>query len=118
MEMNKKRLVKINNPRLCKIRKELRQLLLMLFETQINNFFDEKDRVRENSGITYNRKQKRLRELSRKIQDLKMAKRSAPLSCSTCSRVDIDLMYNPTVNSWYCVVCYEFNQKASPGLFP
>jgi len=77
--MKKKRLIKIKDPRLRKIRKELRQLLLKLFETQINNFFDEKNKVRENSRITYNEKKKKLRELSGKIQELKISKQAAPL---------------------------------------
>ncbi|TFG00600.1 MAG: hypothetical protein EU542_07905 [Promethearchaeota archaeon] len=116
--MNKKRLIKIDNLRLRKIRKNLRELLLQVVTQKMEQIINTQNKILDNESLSYEKKMGKVKELEKKLQELKLIRRSAPLSCSTCHRVDIDLMYNPTVNSWYCEECYEFNQKSTPGWFP
>ena len=116
--MKKKRVIKLKNPKLRKIRKNLRELLLNVFSEKLSEILDEKGKIRENQAVSNNEKVKKLRDLSREIQNLELAKRKAPLSCSTCKRIDIDLVYNPVYNTWYCEDCYEFNAKGEPDNYP
>ncbi|TXT63055.1 MAG: hypothetical protein BAJALOKI3v1_440001 [Promethearchaeota archaeon] len=116
--MKKKRVIKLKDPRLRKIRKNLRELLLKAFSRKLNEILDKQDKIRENPDLNYYEKQEKQIELESIIQDLKLARNGAPLSCSTCSRIDIDLVYNPVFEEWYCEECYEFNSQGHKDWFP
>jgi len=116
--MKKKRVIKLKDPKLRKIRKSLRELLLQVSSQKVNEILDKKKEIRRNPDLNYYEKKEKQIELQSVIQDLNLARRSAPLSCSTCSRIDIDLVYNPVYNCWYCEECYEFNAQGEPGNYP
>jgi hypothetical protein len=116
--MKKKRVITLKDPKLRKIRKNLRELLLKAFSRKLNEILDKKKEIMRDPDLNYYEKQEKQIELQSIIQDLKLAKRSAPLSCSTCKRIDIDLVYNPVYNCWYCEECYEFNAQGEPENYP
>ncbi|MBD3214314.1 MAG: hypothetical protein GF311_17015 [Candidatus Lokiarchaeota archaeon] len=116
--MKKKRVIKLKDPRLRKIRKNFRDLLLQVLSRKIMEILDKQKEIRRNPDLNYYQKQKKQIELETIIQDLKLARYKAPLSCSTCSRIDIDLVYNPVFETWFCEECYEFNAEADPEYYP
>lgn len=50
--------------------------------------------------------------VERQIEELDRARRSSPIGCRVCGRQDLDLVFNPCSNQWYCEGCYTFNQEA------
>ncbi|TXT59235.1 MAG: hypothetical protein BAJALOKI3v1_1100002 [Promethearchaeota archaeon] len=116
--MKKKRIITLKDPKLRKIRKNLRELLLKAFSERLSEVRSKKDKIRENPDLNYYEKKEKLIELQSIIQDLTLAKNGAPLSCSTCKRIDIDLVYNPVFEEWYCEECYEFNSQGHKDWFP
>ncbi|MBD3211627.1 MAG: hypothetical protein GF311_03385 [Candidatus Lokiarchaeota archaeon] len=116
--MKKKRVIKLKDPRLRKIRKNFRDLLLQMFSEKWGENNDKQKEIRNNPDLTYYEKSNRVRALERKLQDLKLAKYKAPLSCSTCKRIAIDLVYNPVFETWYCEECYQFNSQGHSNWYP
>jgi len=118
MIMKKKRVIKLKDPKLRKIRKNLRELLLKVFEQKCLKILNKKDKIRRDPDLTYYEKQDRLIELETIKQNIELAKSKAPLSCSTCKRIDIDLVYNPVFETWFCEECYEFNSRGHASWYP
>jgi len=116
--MKKKRVIKLKDPKLRNIRKNLRELLLKVFSEKLSEILEKQKEIRRNPDLTYDQKVEGQRELESIIQDLTLDMRKAPLSCSTCSRIDIDLVYNPVFETWYCEECYEFNSRGHSDWYP
>jgi len=116
--MKKKRVIKLKDPKLRKIRKNLRELLLKAFSRKLNEILDKKKEIRRDPDLNYYEKKEKQIELESIIQDLKLARNKAPLSCSTCGRIDIDLVYNPVFETWFCEECYEFNSRGHANWYP
>ncbi|MBD3213202.1 MAG: hypothetical protein GF311_11400 [Candidatus Lokiarchaeota archaeon] len=116
--MKKKRVITLKNPRFRRIRKDLREILLICTNRKIKEILNMKKEIRRNPDLTYYQKQEKQIELESIIQDLELAKKRTPLSCSTCHRIDIDLVYNPVFEEWYCEECYEFNSQGHSNWFP
>lgn len=104
----KKRILKVENQQLRNFRTALRELLYL---AQIN----ERKRLRDlSNSLVIDDLSLRLKEednIERQIESLSRSFRSAPINCSLCGRLDLDLVYNPNESEWYCEVCYSFNQE-------
>lgn len=115
--MKKKRTVKINHPKLRRIRNELRLLLTERKSARMNEILDKKWELKQTKGFwdknhpEYENLHKLSRELSCQENDLSYAYSASIIKCPVCMRIDKDMTYNPVLEKWYCTECYKKNKK-------
>lgn len=125
--MKKKRTIAIRDPKLQKIRNNLRKLLLKWKSIEWNQLcdiyekiqFDVNDNVRDLSE----KEQQQVRDLRMKMKEINLIASHSICKCSLCSASDRDMTYNPVRERWYCVNCYQklqhdFKGKEESVLFP
>ncbi len=118
MKRKEKRLIALKDPKLRKIRTELRNLLRQAYEDHYNRFFEKRKTIRNDKTISEEEKKIRLQQLYQESEKLKFAYTHSVIGCRLCGRRDLDLIYNPILNKWYCESCYEFNRKGHEELYP
>jgi len=122
--MNSKRATVVTNPRLRKIRNNLRSLIISACSEEKSKILDEEEKLRENHDFYDNDK---YRKLSRALNDRSWAiegpLRASILLCPACFKSDRDMIYNPVRKVWYCTDCYELlkqrnEERGTPEEFP
>ena len=116
--MKKKRTIAIKNPKLRKIRDNLRSILIQWKISQWNQLDDEygkihidqdgKSRRRQDYTLKEAEKVRILREKMSKLTDIL---RGSICECLTCGASYKDMTYNPVEKQWFCVDCYKTNQE-------
>jgi len=107
--VKKKRTISIKNPRLKKIRNNLRFALIEAVQNEKSKLYQR--RFTSKSGG-------REQELNNLVQN-------SICKCRRCVATDKDMTYNPIDGAWYCVDCYyemkQWTAKKKTGvsiLFP
>jgi len=118
MRKKEKRLVVLKDPQLRRVRTELRNLLYQAFEDHSLRIFQEMDLIHSDSTLDYEVRRKRVEILYQESEKLRSAYHHSVGGCKVCGRRDLDLVYNPILNKWYCEECYEFNRKGNEELYP
>ena len=118
MKTKRKRLIALKNPRLRKIRTELRNLLKQVYNERILGYYEQLDAIRDDSSLSYDEKERKCNEIYQEIQKLDLIYIRSPIRCRLCGKTDLDLVYNPILITWHCERCYNFNQKCQDGLLP
>jgi len=118
MKVKKKRFFVLKNPQLRKIRTELRKLLKQAFSERYLGYFEQMDVIQNDSRLNYDEKESKCNEIYQESQKLNLAYLHSIIGCRVCGKADVDLIYNPVLNTWYCERCYNFNQKCQDGLYP
>ena len=88
--MKRYRAIIINNPRLKKIRDNLR-LLIIHESISRGKSLKERSMFKEESELR--------RSVDRSI-----------CQCSGCTKYNKDMAYNPSLGEWFCVECYRLSQ--------
>ena len=110
--MKNKRIIKIKNPKLQKLRNNLREIWLAALASQWRKYFDELEKV-EKTERGYWRKnytQKQLEredELVEKQRELDRLEDSSICKCPSCNASEKDMIYNRPLEMWYCTSCYQ-----------
>jgi hypothetical protein len=99
--MNKKRKITLKDPRLRKIRYELRSLLRLVWLDRLDEL---SNKLRSADSV------EEMQQISWKKQELDRAADRHPIGCKLCGDRDVDLIYNPNTSRWYCERCYTFQQ--------
>ena len=122
--MKDKRVIKIKDPRLCKIRNEFRKLwsaaesiewrhfraeMEKLCVDERGNFLDV-DQMKERGVL------KVYHSFQQKQQDLREDFKRSICMCYTCGRADSDMYYNKPYDSWFCVECVKFFKVMHPKM--
>jgi hypothetical protein len=127
--MKKKRTISIKNPRLRRIRGELRSLLQLAESKQIHDLIDKIEKI-QNSEVfwdenhpDFKRLHKEVQQLNSQENDLSYAFNSSIAWCPVCRSADKDMTYNPVSKQWLCTECYISNQRfqtsqGHPELYP
>ena len=103
-----KRIIKVKHPQLRKFRTSMRELLKVVHSSERGRLHDQIDLIRIGD---FSLKVKEEVKIRKQIEELDRARFSAPIGCCVCGRQDLDLVYNPYSNEWYCEGCYTFNQE-------
>ena len=106
--MRGKRIIRLRNSKLRKVRYELRTLLVRESDKRIIAKIKEKGDLRR-SGEYSDEKYYKLYD--QEIQLRKLLKASI-CSCATCSDMKKDHVFIPKTREWYCEICLERLQKA------
>ena len=113
IHMRDKRAIIIKDPRLQKIRNNLRNLLLRAVSVKWNELFDEMDSLRytpEGTRRTVDdfssHELKEYRSYQAQQSELRKLSDKSICKCVACGRADRDMVYNKAYNAWYCTECY------------
>ena len=118
MKTKKKRLIILKDPQLRKIRTELRNLLFKAFERHHSRYYEEMASIDQDGSLSFEERKKLTLEIYLESEKLMGSFCRSVVLCSLCGRKDLDLIYNPVLNAWYCEACYTFNQKCQHKLHP
>ena len=106
--MKEKRIIKVKNPQLRKFRTTMRELLKAVQNSEIDKLRDISNSVNIKD---FNLRIKEEDRIERQIAELERARHRSPIGCRVCGRQDLDLIFNPYGNEWFCEGCYTFNQE-------
>ncbi|TXT59499.1 MAG: hypothetical protein BAJALOKI2v1_200012 [Promethearchaeota archaeon] len=115
--MRQKKTIRIKNPKLIKIRNNLRTLWIE-FSKDLRRKLDEKEeRILDSS------EEGDLMEISHKKQEISLILEKSICKCYNCFRTNTDMTYNPLEKAWFCVDCYKdinyyLKQGGDSLLFP
>ena len=109
--MKKKRTISIRDPKLRRIRGNLRLLLIQETNAQLKLYFDESHKLSTDlSGNIRNlseSKKPRAAELTRKMSEINRMVEESIIQCPVCRKIDRDMTFNPELKEWYCTECYK-----------
>lgn len=108
LKKKEKRIIRVKNPQLCKFRTAMREMLKAAQVSESRRLRDLSNSLKVDDFSLWMDEKKRLEE---QIEGLVRARRRAPIGCRVCGRQDLDLVFNPCSNQWYCEGCYTFNQE-------
>lgn len=111
--MKKKKAIVIKNPRLRKIRENLRLLLGEAVWKEIHQWRDKFNKAWEEYMCDPTPEKERI---AREFQDkenffLFDVYKGSICCCVVCGRADKDMTYNAVMKEWYCVDCYQSNKN-------
>ena len=107
--MEKKRTIRLRNPKLRKVRYGLRTLLVREANKRIIAKIKEKGDLRCSAGYSDEKHD----ELYRQEIQLRKLKKASICSCATCSDRKKDHVFVPKTREWYCEICLERLEKGN-----
>ncbi|MHA2195171.1 MAG: hypothetical protein ACXABO_06200 [Promethearchaeota archaeon] len=115
--MRKKKTIIIKNPKLRKVRNNLRNLFLGWGSKQLDDLFNTRDKIERNekgimkkfSELNEDEKEK-IDDTTLRISRLRKIRDASICKCTVCGTSDKDMTYNPVKKEWFCVDCYKLNQ--------
>ena len=110
--MKDKRTIKVKNPKLQKIRNELRNVGFAAKSSQWRKYFDELEKIRKTERgywrKNYTQKQlEKKHELVVKQRELDRLVSSSICKCPSCNASGRDMIYNRPLDMWYCTDCFQ-----------
>ena len=117
--MKDKRIVRVKNPKLRKIRNEMRELLLQARDADLNKITHEMELMefdKDDNRITIDELAPSQLERFRRLQQMKYENREIGRKsiclCYNCGKSDQDMYYNHPYRAWFCVGCVDFLKTA------
>ena len=110
--MKKKRTILIKDPKLQRIRNNLRQVLIKAFQhldfkltSEIDAISrDSEGRLKKNIEDSESVELQRLKDIQCQLNEFTD---KSICYCEGCKQINKDMTYNPTLKRWYCVECSE-----------
>jgi len=111
--MKNGRTISIKDPKLQKIRNNLRLVILKECAERQMEISDQKYNLKHDKNgnfISPNEDtMKILQQLTDKWWEIERPLRASMVKCATCGKHNKDMSYHRKSNSWYCVDCYRKN---------
>ncbi len=104
---NKQKVRILKNPRLRKIRYELRTLLSLEYYKKRKELYKRSGDIRGDKSISYDERKERLKRLLKDIEKLKLTFHRSTISCWVCGDRMNDLIQDPDSLFWFCVNCHQ-----------
>lgn len=99
---NKQKVRILKNPRLRKIRYELRTLLSLELGKRIKELNKHPD-----TSLNYDERKERLKRRLKDLEKLKLTFHRSPISCWVCGDRMNDLIQDSDSLFWFCVNCHQ-----------
>jgi len=116
---DKKKVVqKLKDEKLKKIRYELRTLLRLGKEKRWRELQRRFVALSNDKSLSYDECKKKHRFIIRKQEELDLTYARYPLCCGICGDRMENLVYNPVMYQWRCLLCYEQAHKNFPEEYP
>ena len=116
--MKDKRIISVKDPKLQKIRNELREVLFQARTAEWRKIQDEMEEIdsdERGDSIPMDElaplQLKRFRELQRLQNENREIGNKSICMCYNCGRADQDMYYNRPYRAWFCVECVKFLRK-------
>jgi len=106
--MNKKRTISIRHPQLARFRNALREVVSTAVFVEIEEILENGKGLRPTESGADGEKTK---ILSDKRSKLESAWDKSLCTCSLCGSRTSDMTFNPHMEGWFCVICYQKNQE-------
>jgi len=107
----KQKVRSLKNPRLRKVRYELRTLLFLLFEEKKMEIYQKMGDVRRDDSISFDGKKERNKLLLKEEESLILSFIQCPINCSLCGCREEDLIYQLDNHMWVCHNRKECNRR-------
>jgi hypothetical protein len=109
--MERKRIIRLRDLQLKRVRTELRRLFRLAKEKEVMDLYNQIESISHDVLLDLDTKDRKKNQVREKIKALNFTYSHSPLACCVCGRSDLDLIHNPKNHFWYCEKCYYFNQK-------
>jgi len=127
--MKKKRTIRIKDPRVRKVRNELRLLLHEAKSKEVIQKIEKQKKLKKSPHFwdekhpNYTTLRKEDQKLASEVDRLRTIYDRSIIKCPVCMKLDKDMTYNPYYEGWYCIECYEANrvfniEEGRPDLYP
>lgn len=106
------RIISIKNPKLRKIRNNLRQLFIEVYRTELSKSMNNADKIIELSeGDTSSLDMKKLRELNKQQNELGFILKRSTCICGMCSVYNEDIVWHAGWGEWWCLNALKRKKK-------
>ena len=111
--MKNGRTINIKDPRLQRVRNNLRLIILEECAKRQMEISDQKHELRFDKDGNYIKSDDGTHEILQKLTDkwweIERPLRASIVKCATCGKHNKDMTYHRKSRSWYCVDCYRKN---------
>jgi hypothetical protein len=111
--MKNGRTISLREPKLQKIRNNLRLIILKEASKRKKELSNQKHRLTHDKDGNYfkisDETSNLLRSLTDKWWEIERPLRASIIKCATCSKHNRDMTYHRKSQSWYCVDCFKKN---------
>ncbi|KKM72848.1 hypothetical protein LCGC14_1416430 [marine sediment metagenome] len=111
IHLNKKRTIRLKDPKLRRIRTALRTLLVREASKRINDLIKEQGRLIKNRSSDDEEYYMLDSILEEQKNKLRRQRKASICSCATCSDMKEDHVFSPVSHEWYCEKCYARLEK-------
>lgn len=118
--MRDKRAIVIKNPKLQKIRNNLRNLIIQTYHSQWKKIHDKwrsylfnSDGSRRDIDDLSSIELVQFRDLQEQENQLSNSLDRSILICAACGKGERDMVYNKAYNTWYCTECYGMERSVA-----
>jgi len=109
--MKDSRTISIKDPKLQKIRNNLRLIILKACSKKKSEISDQKHNLTHDKDGNYissdDDTDKILQDLTDKWWEIERPLRASIVKCPGCNKHNKDMTYHRKSRTWYCVQCYE-----------
>lgn len=115
---SKKVVQKLEGEKLRKVRYGFRTLLRLEYQKRYREFHNRFVALNNDKSISYDECVKEQDFVLRKQEKLRLNYIRYPLCCGICGDRVENLVYNPVMNQWLCVYCYEHAHEEYSEEYP
>ena len=110
--MKDKRAIIIKDPKLRKVRNNLRAILLRAVTDRLINLLDEREKLAGGAIDDLSPSElSQYRALQKQESQLSMSADKSICKCIACGKADRDMVYNKPYRAWYCTECYGMERS-------
>lgn len=103
--MKKKKSIIIKNPRLQKLRYNLRMVIIKEAHIRKSMLRKKWKEYWEMGNL------ERAQDFANEEQEISRSINSSICICHVCGSAKKDMVYNPELKTWFCIDCYELNRR-------
>ncbi len=111
IHLNKKRTIRLKDPKLRKVRTALRTLLVRETSKRISDLTKKQNFLRKNHPLNDKEFYQSDSLLENEKNRLRRQRKASICSCATCSDMKEDHVFSPISREWYCEKCYARLEK-------
>ncbi len=112
--MKKKKTIILKNPRLQKVRSNLRTIFIKWAQEQWFQLNKEKKVIDRDAygkprkiGDFSSEENEKFDKIRARVREIDQIVNHSIYKCTVCSASDKDMTYNPEQKRWFCVDCYQ-----------
>lgn len=113
--MKEKKTIVVKDPHLRKLRYNLRMIIIKAVSFEWNKLHTEEEQILYDDLGDAKRMDsleiEQFRDIEQKKQFLRNIEDKSICLCPSCQRTDLDMTYNPKLETWFCTNCYGISKR-------